>query len=349
MSHKDLVSVTIVTYNSGRFIRRCLESTLSQKYPHLEVIVIDNGSTDGTIDILERFEDRCLIIYNDQNIGFAAGQNQAIHLSHGEWVLALNPDVLLFPDFIQSLVDAGQMDSKIGTVCGKLMAMNSSFDLKTEPLLDSTGIYFTPNLRHLDRGSLEPATGRFDTAEYVFGATGAAALYRRTMIDDVSINREFYDEDFFAYREDADVSWRAQLLGWKCLYTPYAKAYHVRTVRPSNRSSISPLINMHSVKNRFLMRVKNITPDLYRLHFFPITFRDLLVIGGCLLREWSSLPAFRLVARYWKSLLSKRKWIMSRRRVSDEYMASWFQPGPTSKPLDKPLPAPSRSIEPIHN
>src|SRR5690606_36178068 len=128
MSHKDLVSVTIVTYNSGRFIRRCLESTLSQKYPHLEVIVVDNGSTDGTIDILEMFEDRCRIIYNDQNIGFAAGQNQAIHLSRGEWVLALNPDVLLFPDFIQCLVDAGHLDSTIGTVCGKLLAMNSTFD-----------------------------------------------------------------------------------------------------------------------------------------------------------------------------------------------------------------------------
>src|SRR5271157_4991441 len=106
MAYNDLVSVTIVTYNSGRFIKRCLESVLEQRYPSMEVIVIDNASTDGTVDILEQFADRCRIYYNDENIGFAAAQNQAINLSRGDWVLTLNPDVLLLPNFIQSLVDA---------------------------------------------------------------------------------------------------------------------------------------------------------------------------------------------------------------------------------------------------
>src|SRR5512135_876611 len=118
MTHNEFVSVTIVTYNSGRFIKRCLESVLAQRYLQYEVLVIDNASTDGTVDILEQFEDRCRIIYNDENIGFAAAQNQAIRSCSGEWVLTLNPDVLLLPNFIQSLVETGQMDSKIGTVCG---------------------------------------------------------------------------------------------------------------------------------------------------------------------------------------------------------------------------------------
>jgi len=81
MAHSDVVSVTIVTYNSGRFIKRCLESVLTQRYPFKELIVVDNASTDGTIDILEQFEDRCQIYYNDENVGFAAAQNQAIKLS----------------------------------------------------------------------------------------------------------------------------------------------------------------------------------------------------------------------------------------------------------------------------
>src|ERR1035441_3402665 len=109
-------SVTIVTYNSGRFIKRCLESVLSQRYRLKEVIVIDNASNDGTIDILEQFEDRCQIHYNEENAGFAAAQNQAIRLAGGDWVLTLNPDVLLLPNFIQALLDAGQFDSKIGAV-----------------------------------------------------------------------------------------------------------------------------------------------------------------------------------------------------------------------------------------
>src|SRR6202050_4699426 len=101
MSISDSVSVTIVTYNSGRFIKRCLESVLAQRYPHKEVIVVDNASTDGTIDILEQFEDRCQIVYNEENLGFAAAQNQAIGISSGVFVLTLNPDVLLLPNFIQ--------------------------------------------------------------------------------------------------------------------------------------------------------------------------------------------------------------------------------------------------------
>jgi len=136
MSYSDYISVTLVTYNSGRFIKRCLESVLAQKYPDKEIIIIDNCSTDGTADILEQFEDRCQIVYNSENIGFAAAQNQAIALSSGDWVLTLNPDVLLLPDFIQGLVDAGQMDLKIGTVCGKLLTMTAAFDIPAKPVVD---------------------------------------------------------------------------------------------------------------------------------------------------------------------------------------------------------------------
>jgi GT2 family glycosyltransferase len=144
MPVKDSVSVTIVTYNSGRFIKRCLESVLEQKYPHMEVVVIDNASTDGTVDLLEPFADRCRIYYNDKNIGFAAAQNQAIELAKGEWVLTLNPDVLLQSSFIQALVEASHVDPKVGTVCGKLLSIRASFDLPEKQLVDSTGIYFTP-------------------------------------------------------------------------------------------------------------------------------------------------------------------------------------------------------------
>lgn len=340
MSHKGFVSVTIVTYNSGRFIKRCLESVLQQRYPLKEIIVIDNASTDGTADILEQFESRCRVVYNSKNVGFAAAQNQAIELSEGEWVLTLNPDVLLFPNFIQSLVDAGNRDPEVGTVCGKLLSMLATFDLPDHPLVDSTGIYFTPTMRHLDRGSLEVDNGHYLNFEYVFGATAAAALYRREMIEDISMDGEFFDNEFFVYREDADVAWRAQLLGWKCLYTPFARGYHVRSVRPMNRRALPPEINMHSVKNRFMMRVKNMTGDLYRRNFFPITGRDLTVVGACLLHEWSSLKAFWIVARHWGKLLEKRRWIMERRRVSDEYIAGWFRFQPVSHPAAKP----SRSL-----
>jgi len=343
----DFVSVTLVTWNSGQFIKRCLESVLAQKYEFKEIIVVDNASTDGTIDILEQFEDRIQIIYNDDNLGFAVAQNQAIRHSAGEWVLTLNPDVLLLPGFIQSLVDAGNLEPGIGSVCGKLLTIKSSFDLPDQPLVDSTGIYFTPMLRHLDRGSQEVDNGHYLRNEYVFGATAAAALYRREMIDDISITGDFFDPDFFVYREDADVAWRAQLMGWRCMYTPSGRGYHVRKVLPGNRRALPSVINMHSVKNRFLMRVKNITPDLYRRNWVSITWRDLVVIGCCLVREQTSLKAFWYVARNWSRLMEKRREIMSRRRVSDADLAAWFNFEPVSHPAPRAAAAARSSVRAV--
>lgn len=338
MSRTQSVAVTIVTYNSGRFIKRCIESVLSQKYPDIEIVIVDNASTDGTADILEQYEDRCRIVYNQENVGFAAANNQSIRLTGADWVLTLNPDVLLLPNFIQTLVDAGNMDPRIGTVCGKLLTMSADFHIPEKPLVDSTGIYFNPMLRHLDRGSQEVDNGHYRQFEYVFGATAAAALYRREMIEDISVDGEFFDSDFFVYREDADVAWRAQLLGWRCMYVPYARGYHVRTVLPGNRGALPPEINMHSVKNRFLMRMKNISWDLYRRNWFSITLRDLMVVVCCILWEHSSLKAFWLLARNWRRVMEKRRAIQSRARVDNDYMASWFH----YKPVAKQAPSPKQ-------
>ncbi len=324
MPEQATVAICIVTYNSARFIGRCLEWVLNQDYPRIEVIVIDNASADETTHILRDFEDRVRVTYNRINTGFAAAQNQAIGRSDSDWVLTLNPDVRLTSSFVTTLLTAAEKSLEIGSACGKLLAMSEDFEIPAQPIFDSTGIYFTLNLRHFDRGSRRADNGQYDRLEYVFGATGAAALYRREMIREVSISGEFFDSDFFAYREDADVAWRAQLLGWRCLYVPNAIAYHVRSVLPSNRRSLPAVINMHSVKNRFLMRIKNMTPDLYRRHWMAITLRDLVVVGACLTYEFSSLKAFPLLFRYWNRTWAKRHTITQRRRLNDESIAAWF-------------------------
>lgn len=347
MQSRPLVSVTVVTYNSGRFIRRCLESVLEQVHEPLEVIVIDNASTDGTCDILERFEDRCTIVYNQQNLGFAAAQNQAIALSSGDWVLTLNPDVLLLSNFVSRLIAIAGMDPRVGTICGKLLLANASFDIEGRQRLDSTGMYFTPMLRHKDRGSMETINGHYRHFEYVFGATAAAACYRREMIEDISVGGEFFDPDFFTYREDADVAWRAQLLGWKCIFNPRAAAYHVRALRPGMRSELPPSINMHSVKNRFLMRIKNITPGLYLRNLVPITVRDLGIVAYCLVVEHTSLPAFYHLVRDWRRTVRKRRLIQARRRVEDSYMAGWFRYSPVSFPVEGEVAADQGQPEPL--
>jgi GT2 family glycosyltransferase len=333
MAEFPLVSITIVTFNSGRFIAKCLESIGKQAYPNTQVVIVDNGSGDSTCDFLRGLDSSYKVIYNSENAGFAAAQNQAIEASQGRWVLVLNPDVLVTSTFVSTLVAAGEARAEVGTVCGKLLCLAHDLTIPEKPLIDSTGIFLTPELRHLDRGSRLPDDGSYESLEYVFGATGAAALYRREMIEHVSIDGEFFDSDFFSYREDADVSWRAQLLGWKCLYVPAAVAYHVRSVLPSNRRELPPHINMHSVKNRWLLRIKNMTGDLYRRYWFPITVRDLIVVGACLTVEWRSLPAFVLLAKKWRKTFAKRREIMRRRRADDRYMAQWLSATPKSFPV----------------
>ena len=321
MPQNDYVSVTIVTYNSGRFIKRCLESVLEQKYDKKEIIVIDNASTDGTMDILEQFEDCCRIVYNPKTSVLPLPRTRRSNCERflGSYAQSGRSAAA---QFHPSPGGCGSDGPGHGTVCGKLLTIKATMELPDQPLVDSTGIYFTPMMRHLDRGSQEVDNGHYRRYEYVFGATAAAALYRREMIDDICIHGEFFDPDFFVYREDADVAWRAQLLGWRCLYTPHALGYHVRNVLPGNRRALPSVINMHSVKNRFLMRLKNMTPDLYRRNWVSITSRDLIVLGCCMVREFTSLKAFWYVARNWRRVLEKRSEIMNRRRVSDEYLAS---------------------------
>lgn len=327
------VCISIVTFNSSRYIRRCLNAALAQKEVRTTVVVVDNASADGTGAILKEFGSRIQVIWNRNNVGFAEAQNQGIRSSGAEWVLTLNPDLLMEEDFLRRLVDAGELDRGAGVVCGKLLSIGAGFQPLAERRIDSTGLFFTPAMRHFDRGWHEPDDGAYDRTEYVFGACAAAALYRRQMIDDVSIGGDFFDRDFFAYREDADVAWRAQLFGWRCIYTPAAVGWHVRSVAPGDRRSITPSINMHSVKNRFLMRIKNATPGLYRHCWLAMTARDLVVVAGCLLLEQRSLPAFWQVAACWPAAWERRREIMRRRRVSDGALMRWFRFELAGEPL----------------
>jgi GT2 family glycosyltransferase len=274
-----MVSILITTFNSAQFIERCLDAAQRQSYRPLEIIVVDNASADGTCELLSKFGSGIKVIRNDTNTGFAAAQNQAARSAQGRWLLSLNPDVVLDPNFIAEAVSIGELNPKVGAVCGKLLRWNPGADPEFTKVIDSTGIYFLPNLRHLDRGAGEPDQGQFEMPEYVFVATGAAVLYRRSMFEDVSVDGEFFDEQFFAYREDADLAWRAQIMGWRCLYTPQAVAWHVRRVTPERRSELPTEINWHSIKNRFLMRAKNISWRLYASCLVPTTLRDAQVIG----------------------------------------------------------------------
>jgi GT2 family glycosyltransferase len=331
VTHDALVSVAVVTYNSARVIATCLHSIRAQTYRRLEVLIIDNASTDATLRVIEDTGLSLRLLENKTNLGFAGAHNQAIRLSQGAYYLALNPDVIMAKDFVERLVSGALLNPRVGSVSGKLV--------RAEPregaaLLDSTGIYMTPALRHLDRGSGESDQGQYECRQYVFGASGAAALYRRAMLDDIAFDGQYFDEDYFAYREDADLAWRAQLRGWRCLYTPDAIARHERRVVPERRRELPEVINRHSVKNRFLLHINNLSFLEFLALFVPIVFRNICVIGYVDLVERSSLSGLWFIVQNLARLLRKRRVILSRRTASRRELLEWFRYRPVAFELE---------------
>jgi GT2 family glycosyltransferase len=314
------ISVQIVTFNSAADIGPCLDSLCRQSLTHIRIRIFDNASTDRTLETVEATLDReaADIVRSEVNIGFAAAHNRLARAYAAEYILFLNPDTVLEPTFIDELVQALDSNPEAGSASGKLLRMDGL-------TIDSTGIVMTRNQRHLDRGAGELDQGQFDSPSEVFGPSGAAAMYRCSCLEGVSIGEMFFDEDFFAYREDADLAWRCRLLGWKSLYVPTSVARHRRRVTPERRSSLSKIINRHSVKNRFLLRFNNMTRSLYMRDFWKITVRDLAVIGYVFAREWSSIPALWYIVSNQRRLWNKRRDIQSRVRARDPEINSWFQ------------------------
>jgi GT2 family glycosyltransferase len=307
------VAVNIVTFNSAGDIAACLESLRKQTFRDFDIHILDNASSDDTLQRIEPF-DVAYMTRSPVNTGFCKAHNELARRFPSEYVLFLNPDTILQPTFLQELVRALEANPQAASATGKLLRL----DGKT---IDSTGIVMRREQRHLDRGADLPDAGQFERPEEVFGPSGAAAMYRRKALDDVAIDGQFFDEDFFAYREDADLAWRCRLYGWSSLYVPAAVALHRRRVTPERRSVLPKEINYHSVKNRFLLRLNNMTGPLYRRDFWPVAKRDIAVIGYVLLREWSSIPALLYIVRHLPRLLGKRKTIQARRRTDP---IDWF-------------------------
>ncbi|MCM3493399.1 glycosyltransferase family 2 protein [Paenibacillus lactis] len=295
------VSVQIVTYNSSKDIEACLENVRIQSYQVKEIIVVDNASSDDTIERVRSFRTKSLtnirLIENEVNIGFAPAHNQAIKQSDSDYVLVLNPDVNLDPRYVQLLVEVMQQNPEIGSATGKLVFQSAP------DVIDSTGLVMNRIWRAFDRGAGEPVRKWNQSAE-VFGVSGAAAMYSRKMILDTSLQGEFFDEDFFAYKEDVDVAWRAGLLGWKAYYCAEAVGFHKRGWKKGGRSSIPLFVRKHSFINRYKMIYKNLTGWRWLKRLPEFLAYEIAVHGFMLLKEpkvltawfdyWSKLPEMRM-------------------------------------------------------
>ncbi len=307
----ETLSVHIVTFNSAEDISACIDAIVDQSYAVDEVIIVDNASIDASVEIIRRLMDKypdqkIRLIENAHNIGFAEAHNQAIRATNTTYVCVLNPDVVLHSDYLRFLVSRMNSDSNIGSATGKLYRNNK--------ILDSTGIVINKTRRAFDRGAGEVDQGQWDSKSNVFGVSGAAALYRRAMIDDISIDGDFFDRHFFAYKEDVDVAWRAQLFGWGAYYEPLALAAHKRGWgEKKDRREVPLKIRQHSFLNRYYMMVKNDRLRDIIVHFPYIIGFEFASFVFILLREREMLSAYTLFRKHLPEMMGKRKWIWQRR------------------------------------
>lgn len=318
---EPLVSIGMVTWNSATPLPACLKAISSQDYSALELIVVDNASADQSIDMVLQHLPTARIIRNAENTGFCHAHNQAIQVSSGAYYLALNPDVVLEPGYVLALVSALEQRPDFGSAAGKLL--QSTMDGQSA-ILDGTGLFMDRQRRQYLRGYGEPDLGQYDQGGEVFGVDGAAPLYRRAMLEDVKIDGQYFDESFFAHKEDVDLAWRARLLGWRCWYTPEAVAIHPRNFRPGQRNLVPPAVRVHAVTNRYLLLLKNESRSGWRRDALHILWYDVKILIYLCLFERSSLVALKELRQSWPRAKSWRREIWKRVHVDPKEILRWF-------------------------
>jgi len=225
-----LVSIIVLTYNSEKYIEGCLESIFAQTYKNVEIVVIDNNSKDDSVKLLKEklknYKGNQRVIINKENSGYVGGNNAGIKESRGEYVVIVNPDVILKDNYIQEVVNEFEQNPQIGSVQGKYYQLNNGIKTK---IIDTVGFKFFKSGRLIDEGQGDEDVGQYEEKREVFGVNGNAAAYRRKTLNDIKYKEEYFDEDFFCYAEDFDLAWRAKTKEWKCVYAPQAILWHDRT------------------------------------------------------------------------------------------------------------------------
>ncbi len=352
MSH---IAITIVTWNSMKYLPEVLASIARQTYKDRSLIIIDNASTDGVEQFVRENYPETVILRNSKNLGFARAHNQGIayakaHLQpvDGElFLLVTNPDIVMEPDYMEVLMEQVVRRTDVGSAAGKLYKLYpGEADGMSESIrsnvIDSTGLRVYKSRRVVERGAGEQDDGaKYARTEEVFGVTGALALYRLRALEDVaetpgsmSGSTQYFDEDFFVYKEDVDLAWRLRLRGWPSLFIPRAIAYHHRTASGAEKMSLrdlmrgrrrrSKVVNFFSCRNHLIMLVKNDQTMNAILDFPRIVWYE---VGKCLyflFLEPSTLRGYISFFRHLPRTLTKRRRAMRRAKVRAAEIRKWF-------------------------
>jgi GT2 family glycosyltransferase len=320
-----MVSVVIVNWNGKHHLQRCLSAVLAQTYSDFEVILVDNGSTDGSVQFIRQNFPQVRLIRNAENLGFAKGNNIALEVAQGDYIATLNNDTEADAHWLSELVAILEAHPRVGMCASKMLFYDQPRIINSTGInLDRAGIAWDR------RGGEEDRKGQ-EEVEEVFGPCAGAALYKRQMLEETGL----FDEDFFAYLEDVDLAWRARLMGWRCLYVPTARVCHVHSATGLEgspyksyllgRNKICTILKNYPAPEILLFLPVILFYDLASVLYALVTRRDANALRGRV-AGWRDLPR----------LLAKRKEVQGRRCISLSTLVG------SMSPLENPLKVPRR-------
>jgi GT2 family glycosyltransferase len=290
------VSVIILNWNGRELLKECLDAVAAQTYRDFETLLVDNGSTDGSLEYLREHYPSVRVVVLPENTGFAAGNNRGLAECRGSYIVTLNNDTRVEPEFISKLVHAADTDPAVGMVAAKMLNYHH------HAIIDSVGIRVATSGIAYNVGVGERDCGQYDSSVEVFGVCAGAALFRRSMLDEIG----FFDPAFFAYYEDVDMAWRCRLAGWKCITAPGAVAYHLQSATSGRMSRFTVY---HLQRNKWYVIIKDWPGKLFLKHLPLILCYDL---GSILLALFRGRIGSALRARL--HVLCNLHLLMRRRR-----------------------------------
>lgn len=322
----ELISVVILNFNGKAWIKRCIDSILAQDYAHLQIIVVDNGSVDGSLALVKERYNEVLLVENGRNLGYSAANNIGIRCAQGDYIVIMNNDTELERSCITAMKRAIDKDPRYGACASKIYLESE------EGVLDAAGIVVFRDGLSIGRGRLERADF-YNREEEVFFASGCCLMARTSMLEDIKLGNDYFDEDFFMYADDTDLGWRAGLRGWKTIYTPQARLVHAHSAAAGTYSALKAF---HVERNRIWITVKYFPLDLlicsqtYTLQrYFFQAYAALTGKGasGAFAREHSRIKLLWVLGKVYvdaikglPKMLAKRKEIQKRRLISSHDM-----------------------------
>lgn len=295
------ISVIIPNWNGGHHLPTCLESLRRQTYPRVEVIVADNGSTDGSLELLAHDYPEVQVVALGENRGFAGACNAGIRAARGALVALLNNDTQTDARWLEEVVAAFQRHPEAGLVASKMLLFDQRDTFHT-----AGDLYRTDGLPE-NRGVWQKDVDQYEREEYVFSACGGSAAYRKGMLEQIGL----LDEDFFYSCEDMDLAWRAQLAGWRCVYAPRAVVYHKLSATGGGT-----IASFYDGRNFIYLLTKDYPGDLWCKHW-PAILRAQLRITWEALQAWRGAAARARLRGQLAGLLGIPKMARKRREVQD--------------------------------